>query len=88
MPKELTGPEALHALARQSEAQGLSVNADHFTRLAKQWEAADHYIVMLETRLAVTGQLIPQRPLPRHNIIRATAMDMATRTVATSSARF
>ena len=52
MPKELTGPEALHAIAR----------------LANQWEAADQYILMLETRLAVKGQLIPQRPLPRHAV--------------------
>lgn len=68
MPKELTGPEALHAIARQNEAQGLSVNADHFTRLANQWEAADQYILMLETRLAAKGQLIPQRPLPRYAV--------------------
>jgi len=68
MPKELTGPTALHAIARESEAHGLTVNADHFTRLAKQWEATDQYIELLETQLAEQGKPIPMRPMPQHAI--------------------
>jgi hypothetical protein len=68
MPKELTGPDALHAIARENEGLGLTVNADHFTRLAKQWEAADQYIELLETQLADQGKPIPPRPLPRHAV--------------------
>lgn len=68
MPKELTGPDALHAIAHENEGHGLSVNADYFTRLAKQWQADEQYIELLEARLADQGKPIPPRPLPHHAV--------------------
>lgn len=68
MPQALNGPEALHAVARENEAYGLSVNADHFTRLGNQWSADQQYIELLETRLFDQGKPIPERPLPQHAV--------------------
>lgn len=33
----MTGPEFLHAVAQQNEAEGLSVNAQAFAERAMQW---------------------------------------------------
>ena len=68
MPKELTGPEALHAMAREATAHGLTVNADHYTRLGNQWESLEQYAEVLETQLAEQGKAIPPRPLPQHAV--------------------
>lgn len=68
MPKELTGPEALYAIAQANEGLGLTTNADHFTRLAKQWQADEQYIEVLETQLAEQGRPVPPRQLPGHAV--------------------
>lgn len=68
MPKELTGPDALHAIARANEGQGLDVNAAAFTRLGNQWSADQQYIQLLETELHEKGKPIPDRPLPQHAV--------------------
>ncbi|WP_447940129.1 hypothetical protein [Pseudoxanthomonas mexicana] len=68
MPKELTGPEALHAIARENEAHGLTINADHFTRLGNQWQALEQYVELLESERAEHGKPLPPRPLPSHAV--------------------
>lgn len=68
MPKELTGPDALGALANAAEGKGLPIDADNFERLEKQWRADRQYIEVLETQLADQGQPIPDRAMPKHAV--------------------
>ena len=68
MPKELTGPAALGALANAAEGKGLPIDADHFERLEKQWRADEQYIELLQTQLHDQGKPIPERSMPQHAI--------------------